>query len=281
MLIDSSHTRWIVGTAVVGVLALGFHLFWGWSVPGGLTGGSTVGLWYGAIGTALMVYAGLLAAHRKFPSTWHWWIVGPRKRWLRGHIWLGLLSVVFILCHSGYRWGGGLELTLWIVFLVTIISGVLGLLAQAYLPHQITNRIGAETPFEQIPHVCEVMRRQADDLVDAVLANKDTDQAIKDHLNVFYSKSVRPFLGPTYESSSPLSRALQAELLFDRVRAEPGMTLVAPVLARLAAFCEERRQIGQQERLHWLLHGWLLVHVPITLALLVLGAAHIFMSLYY
>ena len=32
------------------------------NTPGGLTGGSSVGLWYGSLGSALMVYAGLLSA---------------------------------------------------------------------------------------------------------------------------------------------------------------------------------------------------------------------------
>ncbi len=56
------------------------------ATPGGLTGGSLVGLWYGIIGSALMIYAGLLSLLRRVPS---WWWIGSRKVWLRGHIWLG------------------------------------------------------------------------------------------------------------------------------------------------------------------------------------------------
>ena len=36
-----------------------------------------------------------------------------------------------------------------------------------------------------------------------------------------------------------------------------------------------------RERLHRWLHGWLLIHVPLSLGLLVLATAHIVMSLYY
>src|SRR4051794_23925428 len=96
VLIDATHKRWIIATAAVAVAALGLYLLVARMTPGGLTGGSTVGLWYGVIGSALMIYAGLLAAHRKLPvRPW----IGPRKVWLRGHIWLGLLSGVFLLCH--------------------------------------------------------------------------------------------------------------------------------------------------------------------------------------
>ena len=44
-----------------------------------------------------MIYAGLLSAHRLFPA---WWWLGMRKTWLRGHLWLGSLSVVLIACHA-------------------------------------------------------------------------------------------------------------------------------------------------------------------------------------
>ena len=73
-----------------------------------------------------MVYAGLLAAHRRLPVR-RW--LGARKAWLRGHLWLGLLSGVFILCHSGFRWGGPLEQVLWIVLILTLVTGVFGLVS--------------------------------------------------------------------------------------------------------------------------------------------------------
>ena len=61
----------------------------------------SAGLWFGSAGSLLMIYAGLLAAHRKVPS---WWFLGARKTWLRGHVWLGLLSVVlsWTIVHTVY-----------------------------------------------------------------------------------------------------------------------------------------------------------------------------------
>jgi hypothetical protein len=281
VLIDSKHVKWGIATAVVAVLAIGLHLWWGRHVPGGLTGGTTIGLWYGVIGTALMIYAGLLAAHRRIPSVWHWWLIGPRKRWLRGHIWLGLLSVVFILAHSGYRWGGTLEVALWLVFGLTILTGIVGLVLQHYLPNLMTNRLDAETPYEQIPHVCDVLRQEADGVLQEVRTRSDLNPQVKDRLARFYQDGVRPFLVPRFDRRSKLSRPLEAELLFGRVAAEPGMDLLEEPLSRLRQIADERRQMGEQETLHWWLHSWLLLHVPITLALLILATAHIIASLYY
>jgi hypothetical protein len=52
-------------------------------------------------------------------------------------------------------------------------------------------------------------------------------------------------------------------------------------LGQLETFCDERRQLGEQERLHRWLHSWLLVHIPLSVVLLVLGLAHAVLSLYY
>src|SRR6516164_9288248 len=104
LLIDSTHKKWFFWTAGLGAAAMAGYLLLDWSTPGGLTGGSTVGLWYGIAGSALMIFAGLLSAHRLFPAAW--WM-GPRKTWLRGHLWLGSLSVVLIACHAHARLGTG------------------------------------------------------------------------------------------------------------------------------------------------------------------------------
>ena len=64
---------------------------------------------YGLAGSALMAFAGGLSLLRRVPS---WWWVGARQTWLRGHVWLGLLSGPLLLCHSAGRLGGPLELAL-------------------------------------------------------------------------------------------------------------------------------------------------------------------------
>jgi len=49
----------------------------------------------------------------------------------------------------------------------------------------------------------------------------------------------------------------------------------------LEALCEQRAQIEIQRKLHLWLHGWLLVHVPLSWAMVALTAVHAVMSLYY
>jgi hypothetical protein len=49
----------------------------------------------------------------------------------------------------------------------------------------------------------------------------------------------------------------------------------------LESICEEERQLTLQAQLHLWLHGWLLLHIPLSLALLLLGAVHAVMALRY
>jgi hypothetical protein len=292
LLLDSLHKRWLFATAAVAVVAVAVYVALYRASPGGLTGGSTVGLWYGAIGSGLMVYAGLLSALRKVPS---WWWIGSRQVWMRGHIWLGLLSAVFLVCHSGFRWGGPLEKALWGVTIAVLVTGVFGLVLQQMLPRLIANRVQAEAPYEQIPHLCQVMRRQADALLDQVCGphdapNPDVENTRmaariaedgKAQLRAFYERDVRPFLAEPAPGRSPLLSPLQTELRFNRLRKLAGMEAVDEQLTKLAGLVEERRQLVDQERAHFWMHSWLLLHVPLSAALLVLGVAHAVWSLYY
>ena len=58
-------------------------------------------------------------------------------------------------------------------------------------------------------------------------------------------------------------------------------TAAAELIDRLEQACDRRRQFDLQARLHHWLHGWLLVHVPLSVALGVLLAIHIPVALWY
>jgi hypothetical protein len=288
MLIDKSHTRWAVASLAIGVIATGVYVWAGRRDPSGARGGSTTGLWFGIFAAGLMLFAMLLSALRKVPS---WWWIGARQTWLRGHIWLGALSGVLSLYHSGFRGGGPLERGLWVVLALTLATGVIGLLLQQFLPRLITTRVPSESPTEQIPHLCTVIRHRADALVDDICRQIEANPAgaattteeigAKEGVRRYYQDQVRPFLSETYRRSSPLAAPLGAETLVATVSGLARVDGVREPAAELGDLCEVRRQLGEQQRLHRWLQGWLLVHIPLSWVLLVLVVVHAFWSLYY
>ncbi len=53
------------------------------------------------------------------------------------------------------------------------------------------------------------------------------------------------------------------------------------MLGDLQGICEEERQLIRQRKIYHWLHVWLLVHVPLSIALLVMGGVHAIVALRY
>src|ERR1700680_4032597 len=149
MRIDKTHRSWMVVPIAALAVSLGIYIVYAARAPGGPRGGSSLGLTFGIAGYALMLYAGLLGARKRVPV----WRIGRAKTWMRGHIWLGLLSLPLILFHGGFAFRGPLTAVLMWLFFIVIGSGVLGALVQHYIPRLMTSRVPMETIYEEIPHV--------------------------------------------------------------------------------------------------------------------------------
>ncbi|HEY2882384.1 MAG TPA: hypothetical protein VGJ15_08125 [Pirellulales bacterium] len=63
-----------------------------------------------------------------------------------------------------------------------------------------------------------------------------------------------------------------------RIALEPEVRSTADLLE---GYCDQRRQFDRQARLHRWLHGWLLVHLPLSIILIVLMFVHAFVALKY
>lgn len=309
MLIDSGHRRWIVASVLMLVVATAFYVPYVRAALNGPSGGSLPGLVYGIVGFAFMIFAGLLGARRKVPT----WRIGRGTAWMRGHIWLGLVSFPLILFHGGFHFGGTLTTVLMILFIIVYVSGIVGVILQQTLPRLMLTRVPLETVYEQIDSVVLQLLAESDGLVGAacgplpVAAVTAPDERRagggsmrpgqprssprtppvalvpvpeSSALRETYLRDIRPFLDPRDTPNGVLGTSSRAATLFRNLR-----TTLPPVLqdtvTELEGICDERRQLADQKRLHHILHGWLLIHVPLSMALLLLGAVHAVIALRY
>jgi hypothetical protein len=263
MRIDRTHRPWLIITLIaLATAAIAYGLYAAGSA-GGARGGSAIGLTFGSAGYALMLFAGLLGARKKVPV----WRVGRAQTWMRGHLWLGLLSFPLILFHAGFAYRGPLTAILMLLLVIVIVSGIVGAAIQHYMPSVMTRQVTMETIFEEIPHVRAQLREEADQLV-ASAARVEVEHEDKIHFSEIYQARIRPFLEqPGGEMFEPIRMIVPAPL--------------HGVLDDLENICEEERQLNLQVRLYRWLHGWLLVHVPLSILLLVLGGVHAVMALRY
>lgn len=293
MRIDRTHRGWLIATLVILCVSFFFYLRFGVAASPRSMGGTAMGLWFGSIGFAFIIFAAALGTRKRFPV----YRVGRAQTWMRGHLWLGLASLPVILFHSGLRFGHGLSAWLMGLLIVVVASGVFGAALQHYMPRMMTRELPMETIYDEIGHVRAQLLEEADGLVRQAT---DGDQAASDSapdadgapavtvavkeeavpLRTFYEQELKPFLEKPAAKGSRLGDAAKAGVAFTQLR-----TLLPPSLHTtvedLEGICEEERQLTLQSRLHLWLHGWLLLHIPLSLALILLGAVHAVMALRY
>jgi O-antigen/teichoic acid export membrane protein len=122
MLIDRTQRGWGLGSLVIFAAALVIYFLEAWIAPQGPRGGSAIGLIFGVVGFGFMIFAAALGARKRVPT----WRIGRAKAWMRGHLWLGLLSLPLVLFHGGFHFGGTLTRVLMWLLIATVASGVYG-----------------------------------------------------------------------------------------------------------------------------------------------------------
>jgi hypothetical protein len=292
--IDRTHRTWLIASLIIFSVATAIYLAYAKTSPSGPSGGSGFGLMFGVLGSIFMVFAGLLGARKKVPV----WRLGRAQDWMRGHLWLGLLSLPMIFFHAGFRFGGLLTSVLMVLLIVVVASGIFGAILQHYMPPVMTTRIPMETIFEQIDRVRAQLVAEADEMLEPVcgLLNSQQAGAVTGKraraatativatsaipLCNFYREELRPFLQNERVQNADLASSAKAIGVFQGLRTLLPADLHG-IVNNLEEICEEERQFRRQLRYHHWLHGWLLLHVPLSLALLLLGCAHAVMALRY
>jgi hypothetical protein len=290
VLIDKSHKPWAVVSALVLALAAIVYIPYalGSTPP---SGGSALGLTYGIAGFGAMVVVTLLALRKKFPI----WRIGRTQSWMRAHLWLGALSLPLILLHAGFLFGHGLTSVLMWLFVIVYASGVFGAWLQHTMPRRIMREVPMETIYDEIAHVREQLLDEADTVVAdasgklqvAVPVAASGANALASVMRVgaddtaplreFYTREMRPFVEAP-SRAHPLADPTTAAARFGKLRPLLPPEL-GPAITDLESLCEEERQLLRQERMHGLLHSWLVIHVPLSFALMALAVVHIVMAL--
>jgi hypothetical protein len=314
MRIDQKQQGWaLVSLATLGV-SIAIYVPYALSAPQGPRGGSAIGLLFGILGFGFMLFAALLGARKRVPV----WRLGRAQAWMRGHLWLGMLSLPLILLHGGFHFGGTLTRVLMWLLIITVGSGIFGAALQHCLPRMMTTDVPLETIYAEISHVRKLLRQEADRDIEALCGPLGLSKAGQEEgqraggftalrpiatasggsavavaaateiivlseeasapLRRFYLDEIRPFLAAPKLRGSRLANAEKARNAFT------GLRTLLPLSAHgtlddLQDICDEARQLSRQERLHHWLHGWLLLHIPLSLALISLGVIHAVMAL--
>lgn len=309
------HGRWLMAMVVGSLLAVSATMAAAWPTGRWPGGGSFTGLILGALAAAIFLFEVALVAKKSRRFRTARWLLSAQT-WMKAHIWLGLLTVPLVVLHSGGRLGGTLTTVFVSVFAVVILSGVWGLVLQNLLPKLLLEAAPAETIYSQIDLVGEQYASEARRLVSLACGEGERSRgsdlvAASDrgaHLRgaarqVGLQVQRSPHPGrelPRAMPSPAIQKALTNEIdpylltgtapneslgsrqknvwYFEDLRLRVAPELRA-LVDQLDELCERRRQLNLQRRLHFWLHNWMWIHLPLSVALLILLVAHVILAL--
>jgi len=171
------------------------------------------------------------------------------------------------------------------------------------MPRLMSERVPMETIYNQIDRVQGQLLAEADGLLASLTPEKSeyglimpasdptdtmtttstlirlSDQS-STKLREMYDESVRPYLAHRGSHRHSMADRHTSKVMFAQLRAVAPESL-RTVIDDLENICEEKRDLDRQSRLQRVLQGWLLVHIPLSYALLALSAVHAIMALKY
>ena len=189
------------------------------------------------------------------------------------------------------------------MFVIVFVSGIFGAVLQHYMPRLTTQRVPMETIYEQIGSVREQLVKEGGAVIEemsralrgdveeateqqraasasagtmgglTVASGLQVDEAASNELREFFNREMQPFIGDFGGRGLAIADRDRSRSMFQQLR-----LLLPPNLHSgvddLENICEEKRELDQQTRYHRILHGWLLLHIPFSYAVLLLGAIH-------
>jgi hypothetical protein len=215
-----------------------------------------------------VLFLGLYNIRKKLPFL----AVGSSTAWLQWHIYVGLGSVGVFALHVGPRWPNGIvDTCLAATYLLTVVSGILGLYFTRAIPKQLS-RVGDELVFEQIPAFHRQVRAEAGEVVLGSVSASGATTLADFYTGRLYAFFHRPrgvwyLLRPTTTWRRALMREMQ-----DLRRYLSDAELAA--CERLFALVRRKDDLDFHEARQRLLKVWLFGHIGLTYALVLLGLVH-------
>jgi cytochrome b561 len=255
---------------VLGIAAYAWHRQTRFSTPGGLGyGGSLMGYGLGTVAALLIVWLMWLGVRkRRFKAS-----MTMTQGWLSAHVYLGLSLVVIATLHTGFELGLNLHTLVYVLMLLVVASGIYGVLVFLREPERMTRNMGEDsipTLLLQIQEADQQAARLAlqlpdefHNLLQAAASRTRLRGSVFQH--AFGGVSRRCPTERAVARMQQLNRTLKAE------QAQRGREVHALMLGRRTAV----EKIRSEQRSLARLRLWLLVHVPLSFALLIALAGHI------
>ncbi|GJL79306.1 MAG: hypothetical protein NPINA01_22950 [Nitrospinaceae bacterium] len=193
--------------------------------------------------------------------------------WLSVHLLGGFLAVGIFWMHTGSLWPLGVyEKLLALLFYLTTVTGILGLVVQKSFPRRLTQS-GGEYIYERIPMEIVAVQKQVKDLLLTC-----TEQTRRDTLATQYLEHLDWYFQQPRFFLSHVIGGKKSEAWLREQYSNIELTLSPQektFLQNLFTLANTKRSIDLHFALQSILKFWVLFHLPLAAALMTLALWHL------
>jgi len=217
----------------------------------------------GAAGLTLIV----LSTFYKVRKGWLRFLLFTLQDWLYAHVIVGILALYLVIAHSGFHLQNTVAALALLFLAITVVSGVAGMFIFYFLPRsQARHEVAVLIPQD----LCRRISKIHDEISELCTQKGGVFLEL-------YNELVIPLYRTEVGKQPP---SVDVTPWADKMPAGEEESFMA-----LAVKIEEAHDLfvllGKNMRFRWWIRGWLLLHIPATLGLVVFTVAHLISMAWY
>lgn len=199
--------------------------------------------------------------------------IGSNAIWLQFHGYVGIISTVMFLQHINLRVPtGNFEILLALLFILTALTGVVGIILSRVVPKYLTRR-GEEVIFERIPLFISQLRKRVEAIVLDCAKETETvamNDYYQNHLATYFT-GPKNVLHHLIASNTPLYLMQRKHQTFCRYLNNKEKEFADEILELVT----KKNDLDAHYALQGVLKAWSFLHVPLTYSLIVAAIVHV------
>jgi hypothetical protein len=258
----------------MGLAALLFLVTWIWIAQIDRSLGNSA-MASGWILFGILAFLALFSARKRLPFL----PLAPASFWFLLHSIGGFLVLFLFWLHTGGIGAKGFYgQVLTVLFYVTSVSGILGLIIEKIFPRQLTCS-GAEVIYERIPEELAEIRQEVESQVLKCTEETGSGTLAEHYLETlrWYFQKPRFFINNVFGSHLSQHWVRQQCMILERFLNEKERLY----LDRVYNLAEKKRKIDFHYALQTVLKTWLLVHIPFAGAVMAMVLWHLILILVF
>ena len=239
---------------------------------GGRNGGTVLGYTLGVVSTVGILYLMWYGIRKRA----YYSRFTTLKAVLSSHIWIGIALIFIVAFHCGFSFNYNVHTLAYVLMLATIASGIWGAILFRTLPAELRSQRGGATT-AQLAATLFSLSASIKDFITSSQSRSDAFLKMAKKLDLNFHTSLWRCL--LYK----LPKQLSTEVIAKHIEALPDNEQNDAIVL-VEMFNKKRdiiKRIQQETRAQTLIRGWLYLHLPISVALCVALAIHIFSVFYF